>query len=119
MQFANAPDGTLYIIDMYREIIEHPWSLPDNIKKFLDLMARRKIENIDASRLDGGCLLCSEDKPHHCHRRFFLHDTGNMRSVPLESDLAFISRRDQWAKPRSHSRHLQFDSLNGDRRHTK
>src|SRR3984957_6827961 len=37
VQFANAPDGTLYLIDMYREIIEHPWSLPDNIKKFLDL----------------------------------------------------------------------------------
>jgi putative membrane-bound dehydrogenase-like protein len=37
VQFANAPDGTLYIIDMYRETIEHPWSLPDNIKKFLDL----------------------------------------------------------------------------------
>ena len=37
VQFANAPDGTLYMIDMYREIIEHPWSLPDNIKKFLDL----------------------------------------------------------------------------------
>ncbi|MEY2428924.1 MAG: hypothetical protein QOJ40_1809, partial [Verrucomicrobiota bacterium] len=37
VQFANAPDGTLYIIDMYREVIEHPWSLPDNIKKFLDL----------------------------------------------------------------------------------
>ena len=38
-------------------------------QKFLDLMAQRKIENIDRSRLDGGCLLCSEDKPHHCHRR--------------------------------------------------
>lgn len=37
VQFANAPDGTLYVIDMYREIIEHPWSLPDNIKKLLDL----------------------------------------------------------------------------------
>ena len=37
VQFANAPDGTLYVIDMYREIIEHPWSLPPNIKKFLDL----------------------------------------------------------------------------------
>ena len=37
VQFANAPDGTLYVIDMYRETIEHPWSLPDNIKKFLDL----------------------------------------------------------------------------------
>ena len=37
VQFANAPDGTLYVIDMYREVIEHPWSLPDNLKKFLDL----------------------------------------------------------------------------------
>ena len=37
VQFANAPDGTLYVIDMYREIVEHPWSLPESIKKFLDL----------------------------------------------------------------------------------
>src|SRR5437660_2553853 len=37
VQFANAPDGTLYVIDMHREVIEHPWSLPDNLKKFLDL----------------------------------------------------------------------------------
>ena len=35
--FANAPDGALYIADMYREVIEHPWSLPPNIKKHLDL----------------------------------------------------------------------------------
>lgn len=38
-------------------------------QKFLDLVARRKIETIDQDRIDGGCLLCSEDKPHHCHRR--------------------------------------------------
>src|SRR5262249_47532279 len=37
VQFANAPDGCLYIMDMYREVIEHPWSLPENIKKYLDL----------------------------------------------------------------------------------
>ncbi len=37
VQFANAPDGTLYVIDMHREIVEHPWSLPEGIKKFLDL----------------------------------------------------------------------------------
>jgi putative membrane-bound dehydrogenase-like protein len=37
VQFANAPDGCFYVIDMYREVIEHPWSLPENIKKFLDL----------------------------------------------------------------------------------
>ena len=37
--------------------------------KFLDLMAKRHIENTDRQQLDGSCLLCSEDKPHHCHRR--------------------------------------------------
>jgi putative heme-binding domain-containing protein len=37
VQMANAPDGCLYICDMYREVIEHPWSLPDSIKKHLDL----------------------------------------------------------------------------------
>jgi putative membrane-bound dehydrogenase-like protein len=37
VQFANAPDGALYICDMYREVIEHPWSLPESIKKHLDL----------------------------------------------------------------------------------
>lgn len=38
-------------------------------KRFISLMQSRKIENLDKSILDGGCLLCSEDKPHHCHRR--------------------------------------------------
>ncbi len=37
VQFANAPDGCLYILDFYREVIEHPQSLPDSIKRHLDL----------------------------------------------------------------------------------
>jgi putative membrane-bound dehydrogenase-like protein len=37
VQLANAPDGALYVIDIYREVIEHPWSLPQNLKKHLDL----------------------------------------------------------------------------------
>jgi putative membrane-bound dehydrogenase-like protein len=41
VQFANAPDGTLYILDMYREVIEHPASLPPIIKKHLDLTSGR------------------------------------------------------------------------------
>lgn len=36
---------------------------------FLSLMASRHIETIDKKTLDGSCLLCSEDKPVHCHRR--------------------------------------------------
>jgi putative membrane-bound dehydrogenase-like protein len=27
VNFANAPDGCLHICDMYREVIEHPWSI--------------------------------------------------------------------------------------------
>ncbi len=40
-QFANAPDGTLYIVDVYREVIEHPVSLPPEIKQHLDLTSGR------------------------------------------------------------------------------
>ena len=37
---------------------------------FLDLMNARHIENqVSPELLDGACLLCSEEKPHHCHRR--------------------------------------------------
>ena len=41
VQFANGPDGNLYILDMYREVIEHPDSLPPLIKKHLDLTSGR------------------------------------------------------------------------------
>ena len=39
-------------------------------KQFLDLMRERRIEDsIPREVIDGGCLLCSEHEPHHCHRR--------------------------------------------------
>jgi uncharacterized protein (DUF488 family) len=38
-------------------------------ENFLNLMEQRHIEGIARAQFDGGCLLCSEDKPHHCHRR--------------------------------------------------
>lgn len=37
VNFANAPDGCMHVIDMHREVIEHPWSIPDEIKKHVDL----------------------------------------------------------------------------------
>ena len=37
VQCLSGPDGALYIADMYRELIEHPWSIPESIKKHLDL----------------------------------------------------------------------------------
>jgi len=41
VNFANAPDGTLHICDMYREVIEHPWSIPEEIKQHIDLNSGR------------------------------------------------------------------------------
>lgn len=41
VNFVNAPDGTLHVLDMYRESIEHPWSIPDDIKAELDLESGR------------------------------------------------------------------------------
>jgi uncharacterized protein (DUF488 family) len=32
-------------------------------------MAARRIETSDPALFERGCLLCSEDRPHRCHRR--------------------------------------------------
>ena len=43
---------------------------PTYEKQFLQLITERKIEQkVSIDLLDGGCLLCSEPTPHHCHRR--------------------------------------------------
>jgi putative membrane-bound dehydrogenase-like protein len=36
------PDGALYVLDFYREVIETPLSLPDDIKKKLNLESRKR-----------------------------------------------------------------------------
>jgi uncharacterized protein (DUF488 family) len=39
-------------------------------RRFLDLMESRSIEDVvPRDVLADSCLLCSEDRPHHCHRR--------------------------------------------------
>jgi putative membrane-bound dehydrogenase-like protein len=37
VQMCLGPDGAIYVADMYREVIEHPQSLPPEIKRQLDL----------------------------------------------------------------------------------
>jgi len=58
---------TKEILDAYKKKLI-TWDAYED--KFLDLMARRKVErSIDKSLLDNGCLLCSEHEPDYCHRR--------------------------------------------------
>lgn len=55
------------ILDAYKKN-KGDWNVYE--PAFLDLMKKREIEKrIDPEMIAGGCLLCSEDKPHHCHRR--------------------------------------------------
>ena len=55
------------ILDAYKKH-KGDWGLYE--REFLRLIAQRKIEeSVPRETLDGGCLLCSEDEPHHCHRR--------------------------------------------------
>ena len=68
MDYQHLPSlaPTQDILDAYKK---YKGSWADYERKFLDLMVKRQIEEIDREQLDGGCLLCSEDTPHHCHRR--------------------------------------------------
>jgi uncharacterized protein (DUF488 family) len=69
IDYVHLPDlaPTQDILDAYKKH-KGDWGLYE--RQFLELMAMRQIEDkIPREVLDGGCLLCSEDKPYHCHRR--------------------------------------------------
>jgi uncharacterized protein (DUF488 family) len=56
--------------DMFDVYKKHngDWSVYE--QKFLDLMSSRRVEDVVSKDvLDYACFLCSEDEPHHCHRR--------------------------------------------------
>ncbi|MCC5614388.1 DUF488 domain-containing protein [Nostoc sp. CHAB 5836] len=58
---------TKEILDEYKKN-KGDWAVYE--QKFLQLITEREIEKkVKPDILDGGCLLCSEAKPHQCHRR--------------------------------------------------
>jgi len=84
VQLGGGPDGALYIADMYREVIEHPKSLPPLIKDQVDLNSgndrgriwrvvaedrpiRRQTESLD--QLDSGVLVAALEHSNHWQRR--------------------------------------------------
>lgn len=69
MDYVHVPElaPTQDILDEYKKN-KGDWAVYE--QKFLELMRRREIEKkVPRNLVDDGCLLCSEDKPHHCHRR--------------------------------------------------
>jgi len=77
MEYVHLPElaPTKEMMDDYKKRRED-WQTYET--RFLDLMQKRQIERtVPEDIIKDGCLLCSEDKPHHCHRRLvaeYLHD---------------------------------------------
>ena len=69
MEYVHVPDlaPTQEMLDEYKKL-KGDWKTYE--MRFLELMSKRRIEEqIPKDMIAEGCLLCSEDKPHFCHRR--------------------------------------------------
>lgn len=69
IDYVHVPElaPTKDILDAYKK---HKGSWAVYEEEFMSLMEKRRIdEAIARDIVDQGCLLCSEHKPHHCHRR--------------------------------------------------
>lgn len=69
IEYIHAPQfaPTQSMLDQYKKG-DHDWSRYESA--FLALMNDRSVENsISKELVDHACLLCSEEKPQHCHRR--------------------------------------------------
>lgn len=76
---------TAEMLDAYKKR-KGDWSV--YAEQFLALMRERRIEEtLPKDVFEGGCLLCSEDKPHHCHRKlvadYLAERWGNMKVTHL------------------------------------
>lgn len=71
IDYIHIPDlaPTKDILDPYKKG-KMPWEEYED--RFMELMAKRNIERIGKDIIENGCLLCSEHKPHHCHRRLVI-----------------------------------------------
>ena len=69
MEYLHTPElaPTKEMLDDYKKR-GGDWKVCE--ERFLSLMKERKVENTLSKQIvSEGCLLCSEHKPHHCHRR--------------------------------------------------
>jgi uncharacterized protein (DUF488 family) len=73
---------TAQLFDRYKKR-DRDW--PAYERDFLKLISDRHIEaSTPPNLIDGGCLLCSEHEPHHCHRRLVAeHLRGKWGNVEI------------------------------------
>ena len=115
VQFANGPDGCLYIVDMARETIEHPKSLPEPIKSQVDLTSGRDLGRIwrvrasnrpirrdkaDLASLPTSKLCTHLEHPNGWHREKasqLLIERNDSDAIPICRDLV-VSSKDAYGR---------------------
>lgn len=83
IDYVHIPDlaPTKNILDPYKK---GTMSWEEYEDRFMNLMAQRRVESIDKEIIKDGCLLCSEHKPHHCHRRLVIEYLNGIWDTELE-----------------------------------
>lgn len=86
IEYIHIPDlaPTKQILDPYKKG-DISWDSYED--KFLNLMASRNIEkHLNISLFENSCLLCSEHKPHQCHRRLVIEYLINHTNTPISPE---------------------------------
>jgi uncharacterized protein (DUF488 family) len=87
IEYVHVPElaPTKDILDEFKKN-KGDWSVYE--RKFLELMDKRRIQDsIHKELIEGGCLLCSEHSPLHCHRRlvveYLARHWGNIETTHI------------------------------------
>ena len=110
VQFYNGPDGCLYVIDMYREVIETIFSMPPEILKHLDVSAgfdkgriyrivpegfkRRPTPHLGTNKASAADLVALLEHPNGWHRDTasrLLYERKDETVIPLLKNMALTS----------------------------
>jgi uncharacterized protein (DUF488 family) len=90
MDYVHLPElaPTQELLDRYKK---DGGSWDDYERAFLDLMHAREVEkHVSRETIIDGCLLCSEDKPHHCHRRLVAEYLGERWGLAAALDVVHL-----------------------------
>ena len=87
IEYVHLPElaPTKCILDEYKKN-QGDWSVYE--QEFLELMDKRSIQtSVPKELFEGGCLLCSEHLPKHCHRRlvveYLARHWGNIHTTHI------------------------------------
>ncbi|MBL9131709.1 MAG: c-type cytochrome, partial [Verrucomicrobiaceae bacterium] len=91
VNFVNAPDGCLHVCDMYREVIEHPWSIPDDIHIAVDLLRGRDRGRIWRLAPESGAAV-----PAASSQARGLHHTPKLSQASTTDLVALLDHPNAW-----------------------